>query len=103
MQAVRKAPRAMPGTNPAANDFPEKEFGDESFSFGISFELAASVAPEIAELVGEDDVALVEEGLLAAASAALCATHTFAPLQVYPIGQQAFPHVSSSAVGFECS
>lgn len=80
MQAVRKAPRAMPGTNPAAKDFPENESGDESFSVGTSIELAASVAVGVVEVVGDEDV---EEDLLAAAaSSAVCATHTFAPLQV---------------------
>lgn len=92
----------MPGTKPAAKAFPENESDEEEPSVGTSFVLAASVA--LALLVDELLVAvLVVEGLLAAASAAVCATHTFAPLQVYPIGQHAFPHVSSSVVGLECS
>lgn len=106
MQAVKKAPKTIPGTKPAAKDFPEKESDDEAFPVAVSCVSAASVALEVvavALLVGVG-VALVDDDVvLNAASALVCATHTFEPLQVYPIGQHAVPHVSNTAVGLEWS
>lgn len=83
MQAVNKAPRAMPGTKPAAKDLPENEPCDDLLSVGDSFVLAASVAVEVGPMLTPvDAVLVVDEDWPDAASAAVCATHTFAPLQV---------------------
>jgi hypothetical protein len=84
MQAVRKAPKAIPGTKPAAKDFPEKESDDEMTSEVLAASVGVEVAAALLVDVGAISALLEvgDEGLLDAASAAVCATHTLAPLQV---------------------
>lgn len=80
MQAVRKAPKAIPGTKPAAKDFPEKAL--DPFSLVVAASVALEAVAVVLPVGVEVGAELVDEGLLDAASAAVCATHTFAPLQV---------------------
>ena len=100
----------IPGTKPAAKDLPEKvSFSDSVFSLPIGkgvteaplvLDAVADVVLEPVEVVSP----AVEVGRteLEAACSLLCAWQTEF-WQVYPIGQQDWPHDWSSVGGCACS